>query len=218
MAVFLYMNTNKMLTGIGNVGAGKSSALEIVSKCLEAKSIDADNLFQTSDPFAKEFLKDTSRWALANELWLTNQRANLLRDELTKSKNQWLVVDSGLLMSWVYTYSHLLVGKMSLEEWELYEELFDKLSQGLESEVVLWLDYSLPTLLKRINKRGRDYEMEFYTKEYVEQLQLGIDALVERLVKTNVKLLGISEDEVADFVVNPRDKYTFKSAVNNYFK
>ena len=208
----------KMATIIGNVGAGKSSALKMVAECLQAKPVDADNLFQTSDPFAKDFLNDNQRWALANELWLTKERADLLRKELTLEDSEWLVVDSGLLMSWVYTYSHLLVGKMTQDEWDLYEDLFDALTQGIESEIVIWLDYKMSTLLQRIEKRGRDYELEYYSETYLRQLNQGIDALVEKLAKTNTRLIRITEAEVADFVTDKQGVKDFRNCVLTKFK
>lgn len=205
--------STKLVTVIGNVGAGKSSVISLVKKTLKAESLDADNLFQTTDPFRESYLKDIGRWSLANETWLTIQRAEMIRNALEECKSEWLVVDSGLLMSWVYTHSHLLVGEMNKEEWSLYETIFDKWARGLESDVVVWLDYSVETLMGRIVKRGRDYELSYYTPQYLNNLQLGLSALTEKLKKEGAKLVKVSEQAVPDFVVNKKDESKLKQII-----
>ncbi len=204
-----------LLTITGNIGSGKSSAMPILLEAFDAKPLYADDLFQTTDPFAKPYLQDVKRWAFTNELWLTSQRAQLLKKHLTdNNSDQLTIVDSGLLMSWVYTYSHLLVNNISLDEWEFYTELYDHFSKEvLQDTAVVRLKYSIPTLLKRIQQRGRDYELEYYTQEYLEQIEQGLDALEKKLRMSGVPYLAIEEENIADFVANPQDAKSLVEAV-----
>ena len=198
-----------LLTLIGNIGSGKSTALPPLLDALAAKPLYADDLFQTTDPFAKPYLDDTPRWAFTNELWLTHQRAQLLQDHVGTSgkSGQLTIVDSGLLMSWVYTYSHLLVKNITLDEWEFYQTLYDEFSANiLQDTAVIRLKYSMETLLERIHKRGRDYELEYYTREYLEQIEQGLEALEKKLVMNGVPLLTIDESEIADFENSAQDQ------------
>lgn len=192
------------LTIVGNIAAGKSTLMPYLSRSLKAKPVDADNLFQTSDPFAKPFLADMRRWAFINELWLTKERAIILRKaieaEKKKRKETLLVIDSGLLISWVYTYSHVLVETMTNEEWELYKHMFDTLTHGLlEDTYVIKLNYNITTLMERLKKRGRDYELAFYTREYLGQIELGLTALEEKLKQDRIQIINIDEEEFPDF-------------------
>jgi deoxyadenosine/deoxycytidine kinase len=199
-------NSN-ILTIVGNVASGKSSAVPLLARALQAKPIFADDLFQTIDPFAEDFLKDTPRWAFTNELWLTLERAKIMRRALDGQQTDWLVVDSGLLMSWVYTYSHYLVGKISLDEWKLYADLYDELTADLLGDMtVVMLQYKTETLLNRLKIRGRSYELEFYTRDYLEQLDMGLTELRIKLRAQLAKVIIISEAEVADFVKHKEDE------------
>ncbi len=204
---------SKVLTIIGNVGSGKSSAMPVIVETLEAHPIYADDLFQTTDPFAKRYLKDIKRWSFTNELWLTLERSEMLTKELSTNTKDWVVVDSGLLMSWVYTFSHLLVGEMDQDEWRLYERLYDRLLEGIRIDVVVSLRYSMDTLMKRIEKRGRDYELEYYTRDYLGQLEEGMDALEKKLKQSGVSILRIDEDRIEDFVKNVNDTNRLRESI-----
>lgn len=187
---------------IGNVASGKSTAVSILAKALEGKPIYADDLFQTTDPFRERFLKNIKRWAFANELWMVLRRIEVLEEYKKEANKKWLVIDSGLLMSWAYTYSHLTAGNLDMDEWQLFDEIFRKVSSGLfENLAVVVLESSTPTLMKRIKNRGRDYELEFYSEEYIDSLARGIDELKKLLEEKGVLYIEIKEKEVGNFAV-----------------
>jgi deoxyadenosine/deoxycytidine kinase len=203
---------SRIVTIVGNIGAGKSSATPLLVKLLNADTLDADNLFQTSDPFRDDYLGDIKRWSLANELWLANKRADLLNHKLKTVTKPWLVVDSGILISWAYGYTHFLSGDFSKKEWQLYDALLNKLvSNVFASTSVIKLDYSVPTLLNRIKKRGRAYEILHYTGDYLSQHEKGLTSLERRLKKLQVPLIKITEKDIPDFVGNPTDRENFLS-------
>ena len=193
--------SHRLLTLIGNIGSGKSSALSIIAPALKAVPLDADNLFQTTDPFAKAYLKNTPRWALTNELWLTVKRYQLLTRHLAQHPQSPTIIDSGILMSWAYTYSHLLVGNISPDEWRLYENICDELAfPAISGSAVIHFDYSIPTLLKRIKSRGREFELKYYTPKYLSQINHGINSLKTKLKPTTTRLITITERDIPDFV------------------
>jgi len=191
------MKKSQMITVIGNIGSGKTTVTPAIAKALKAKVVFADNLFQTVDPFRELYLNDIKRWALANELWLTLERVILVKKYLKKYKGEKLVVDSGLLMSWAYTHGHFLSGIMMKDEWQLYRRLFDRVAIGLfTSSVVIALDCSIPTLMKRIKKRGRQFELEYYNPTYLQQIDKGLEKLKEKLKRKRIKVVSLTEDEV----------------------
>jgi len=206
-----------IITVIGNVASGKSTLLSLLESEMKIQGVAADNLFQVSDPFAKPFLSDMKRWSFTNELWLTAERAKLLRRELRKDAKGLVFFDSGLLMSWVYTYSHFLVGNITPDEWSFYLDLYDVLTNDILYEVkVIRLNYYVDTLMSRLQKRARDYELAFYTREYLGQLELGLNALEERLQEKRVKWLNIEENTVADFENNMQDTTKMLHLVNSF--
>ena len=176
----------KILTLIGNIGSGKSTLLPLLAKELKLKQVDADTLFQSTDPFAAEYLRDMSRWAFTNELWLTYERVKILK--AVGSSN--LLVDSGLMMSWVYTHAHFFVGRLAQAEWQLYQDLFNDWSGQLDAtQAVVYIKYPVEILLQRIKERGRGYELEWYTPEYLSELEASLDALAGQLQDKGVPVL-----------------------------
>lgn len=201
------MGQSKVITIVGNVAAGKTSAAPLIVNELGADFLDADVLFQTENPFRERYLADLPRWAFTNELWMAWRRAEMLEEAYRNINGKPLVIDSGLLMSWVYTYSHFLVGNISSDEWELFANLYGKFTKGIMPQMaVVMLQYSVPTLMKRLQMRGRDYELEYYTEEYVRQLDQGLLALKEMLLAQGVRVVDVVEDEVKDFVKYKTDK------------
>jgi deoxyadenosine/deoxycytidine kinase len=189
----------QFLTIIGNIGSGKSEAAKLISSKLKLPSIDADSLFQTVDPFAKNYLKDIKRWSFTNELWLMVSRAKLIREQA--DPDQFTVVDSGLLMSWMYGRAHRLAGEFTEKEWRFYKQLYNHFAKDFMSKtLVLRLKYSQKTLFERIEKRGRKFELEYYTPEYIGGLEKGLNALEKKLRRNKIPLLKVTEKIVPEFV------------------
>lgn len=191
--------SQRMITVIGNIGSGKTTISPLIAKRLKAKVVPADNLFQTVDPFRECYLQDIKRWALANELWLTLERVILVKKYLRNFKGARLVVDSGLLMSWAFTHGHYLSGVITEDEWQLYRRLFDKIAIGLfTSSIVVALECSTGTLMKRIKSRGRKFELEYYNPVYLERVNKGLEKLKEKLKRKKITVVTIDEEQCLD--------------------
>jgi deoxyadenosine/deoxycytidine kinase len=173
--------------------------------------------FSTIDPFAKPYLKDIRRWAFTNELWLTVERAKLIAQQA--NPDVFTVVDSGLLISWMYVFSHRRAKNITLKEWQFIRELYDHFAENFMSKtLVVCLRYPLPTLMERIKKRGRPFELEYYTPEYIGNLNKGLIELEKKLRKLRVPLLVVREKSVADFVENAKDRRTLVKKARAFLK
>ncbi len=213
------ISKQKLVIIIGNIGSGKSSALPIVARTLKAATLYADELFHKTDPFAMMYLKDTPRWSFANELWLTVERANLLRHHLNTSKKKVTVVDSGLLMSWIYSYSHFASKEMNRHEWELYQRLYKHVADELVGACcVIYLDYPIATLLQRIKKRGREFEQTYYNELYLTKLRRGLRKLVSNLEEQKIQVIHVKENQIADFENDKSDRKKFLEKIRNEIK
>ena len=128
-----------------------------------------------------------------------------------------VVIDSGLLMSWVYTYGHYLNGVISEDEWNLYEEIYTRLcNEVLSKMIVVRLQYDLPTLMERLKKRGRGYELEFYTEDYLMQIEKGLVALEKKLQRDSVPLLIIEQGQIKDFENSKGDQDKLHNAIASF--
>lgn len=207
-----------IITIIGNIGAGKTTTLPFVANALDADIIEADDLFQTVNPFRERFLTDIVRWGFTNELWMAHKRVALIRSAIEQSNKENIVIDSGLIMSWVYTKSHFITGKMSPDEWTFFNELFTQWSRFSFKSTLLYLTAPVDVLLKRIQQRGRDYELEMYTEDYLSQIDLGLTDLTanfadifDDIVKIDCTKIGDLTEKKAqqEFMKLVRKKFSY---------
>jgi len=186
------------ITIIGNVGSGKTTTLPFVAKALDADIIQADDLFQTTNPFRERYLDDLKRWGFTNELWMAYNRKGLIATAIDQSEKENIVIDSGMIMSWVYTKSHFLAGKMDADEWALFNELFTQWSRFSLKTTLLYLTAPLDILMKRIQDRGRDYELAMYKPTYLEQLEMGLKDLTANFAGVFDDIITIDYTEIGD--------------------
>lgn len=166
-----------IITIIGNVATGKSTILPFVVEVTGGTSVLADDFFQVS-PFRDKYFSDIPRWGLTNELYLLLKRIELIESQLfVTESDKPLVIDSGIAMSWVYMRSQVIDGVISEGEWEIFQSIFTRLSRPLIShrQTILYLTSPVDTLINRIKKRGRDYELKLYTKTLLQQFERGIN-------------------------------------------
>lgn len=169
-----------LITILGNVASGKTTASQMLAGKLNAQLIDAD-LFE-ENPFLQMYAKDRPRWSFATELYFTRARMKKLTDIKNLLKSTSVVVDSGLWMSsWVYARNHLKQGTMNAAEWQFYIELCDDMKKNAydEEDLIIFLQASSEVLLKRIDVRGRDFE-KAYDKQYLLQLNDRLNELCEK--------------------------------------
>ena len=83
---------------------------------------------------------------------------------------------------------------------------------------VIYLDYSLPTLLKRLNKRGRAYELNYYNQTYLQQIRLGLQKLIANFKRQKIEILTIKEKEFGDFLLTSNKQAQFIKQVRLFIK
>ena len=185
---------------LGNIASGKTSTSRWLKKHLNVSTIMADNLFQTKNPYRQNYLKDVSKWAFTNEVWMTVNRYQLIMTKIKKNPGSHLVIDSGLLMNWVYSYSHLYTKVFSKIDWQLYEQIYELCRFSDFQIKVIYLSYSINTLLNRLLKRGRQYELDYYNKAYLQQIQIGLNGLNKKLKRQNIPIFVLEEKLYGDFL------------------
>ena len=148
----------------GPIGVGKTSLVDLLARRYRGTRVleDVDN------PFLADFYKDKRGAAFRLELFFLLSRFEQLRDVSQRDLFTELV-----LADYTFTKSKIFA-YLTLEDSELsiYNRLYDLLSESLpKPELVIYLEAGLDTLLKRIKKRGRDYERAIspaYLKEVSE--------------------------------------------------
>src|SRR4051812_5068949 len=143
----------KFITIEGNIGAGKTTLAQMLSKRLNARLIleeFADN------PFLPKFYENPAQYAFPLELFFMAERYKQLKDLLHTTD----LFKSATISDYLFTKC-LLFAKVNLPETEfhLYQKLFDIIHQQLiHPDLLIFLHAPVNRLQDNIKKRQRSYE------------------------------------------------------------
>ncbi|MDB5203618.1 MAG: deoxynucleoside kinase [Ferruginibacter sp.] len=176
----------------GNIGAGKTTLANILSKHYNARLIleeFADN------PFLPKFYESPEQYAFPLELFFMAERYKQLKDLLqTKDMFQNITISDYLFTKC------LLFAKVNLpdEEFRLYQKLFDIINpQIVQPDLLIYLHTPVNKLQENIKKRNREYELGI-PNDYLFSLQ---ETYTQYIKQHNIKTLFVDANN-ADFLGN----------------
>ena len=184
------------LTIEGNIGAGKTSLAQLISKEFNAKLIlerFADN------PFLPKFYEDMERYAFPLEMSFLADRYQRLQDDIAQFD-----LFSDFVVSDYDVFKSLIFAKVTLQddEFALYKKVFDLMYRNLvKPGLYIYLYQNTERLLQNIKNRGRDYEQKI-PPEYLNKINQGYLQFIKSRTDFNVKIIDVSE---LDFVANRTD-------------
>lgn len=185
--------TKQFIAIAGNVGVGKSTLTAMLSEKLgwepfyEAVS---DN------PYLADFYKDMRRWSFHSQIFFLSRRLRH-HHQLLRSPNPVVQDRSVYEDAEVFARNLYQQGQMGDRDYRSYRELYEVLVLFLPPpDLVVYLKASVPTLLERIRKRGRDFERDI-SPLYLQQLNELYNAWIEDF--TLCPVLTIPADDL-DFV------------------
>jgi len=198
----------------GPIGVGKTS----LAKRL-AKSFNYEILLEKSDenPFLERFYHDPRQMALATQLFFLFQRAQQIQDLRQDDMFEPVRVADFLMEK------DRLFARQNLDndEFELYQNVYKHLTiDAPRSDLVIYLQAPVDTLLERIQKRGIEAE-QLIERPYLENL---IDAYTQFFhYYDDSTLLMVNSAEID--LVNNDDDYnqlldyilTTRKGSRNYF-
>lgn len=180
----------------GNIGSGKTSLTEILSKRfgITAHYEDIDN------PYIGDFYQDMNRWSFNLQVYFLGSRIKQSRQALALSGS---LIQDRTIYEDAYIFADNLhqMGLMSSRDFDTYMKLFS-LSEGLiqQPDLLIYLKASVSTLKSQIQKRGRAYEMSI-DEDYLQRLNAKYDNWIENIYKGEVMTLDIDK---CDFILNPQ--------------
>lgn len=169
------MNTTKhFITVAGNIGVGKSTLTKLI-----AKKMNWEPIFEPfeENPFLENFYQDMSRWGFHSQIFFLSKRLQQHYYLLQQSES--IVQDRSIYEDAEIFARNLYIQRIISErEWQTYYNFYKTLSTLLKPpDLVVYLRGTVSTLLRRIVKRGREYEANI-SNEYITNLNALYDEWV----------------------------------------
>lgn len=185
------MPNNKHIVVVGTVGVGKSTFVHRFTLETGSEEVKMDELYQ-SNPFFPLTVQNRRRWSLASDLWFLKKRLDIYSTIPAMLQNSSIVVDSGIPMSLAYVESRLDFDFLTREEYNLYQLIAGELlkNEAIPDEII-HLRAPLRIIKERIKKRGRQFELKYFTDEYIESVGSSIEKILDRYHKIGSRIIGV---------------------------
>ncbi|MES2772973.1 MAG: deoxynucleoside kinase [Bacteroidota bacterium] len=156
----------KHIAVAGNIGAGKTTLTEMLSKHYRwiPQFEDVDH-----NPYLNDFYEEMPRWSFNLQIYFLNSRLNQLleisRGTETVIQDRTIYEDANIFAPNLHE-----MGLMSKRDFDNYYKFFETLKSMVQPpDLVIYLKASVPTLVGQIQKRGREYE-ENIRLDYLKKL------------------------------------------------
>ena len=179
----------------GNIGSGKTTLTEILTKRYGAKAYYES----TDNPYIGDFYNNMSRWAFQLQISFLGSRIRETMHMLAAGEEN--VFQDRTIYEDAHIFASNLqeMGLMTSRDFATYMRIFDLTTNLIpEPDVLIYLRASIPTLVAQIKHRGRDYEMNI-DETYLSRLNEKYEYWINNVYKGKVLIIDKDKDDfVAD--------------------
>lgn len=173
----------------GNIGSGKTTLTRLLSEHYGWKPKYES---VTYNPYLEDYYKDIERWSYNLETYFLAQR---FQDLVEISRSEDVIIQDRTILEGVHIFvaNNKAMGNLSDRDYNTYMQLFElMMSMVREPDLLIYLRSSVPSLVSKIQKRGRDYEKSI-SIEYLSNLNDRYEKWIENYPG---KVLVIECDEL----------------------
>lgn len=166
----------KFVAVAGNIGVGKSTLVGLLCSRLGWQPFYEP---VSENPYLEDFYTDMRAWAFHSQIFFLTNRLRAHRqllDHPTSVIQDRTVYEDAEIFARNLHLQALISNRDFNAYWELYQVLTDFLPPP---DLVVYLRASVPTLMARIQRRGRDYERQI-SPQYLEQINALYESWISR--------------------------------------
>lgn len=174
----------------GNIGSGKTTLTGLLAKHFNWKPHYEE---VEHNPYLDSFYEDMQRWSFNIQIFFLNSRFRQVMD-IRKSGED--IIQDRTIYEDAYIFAANLydMGLMETRDYQSYQQLFELMSTFLQApDLLIYLRASVPTLVRQIQKRNRDYEQSIRL-DYLKALNKRYENWIANYNKG--KLLIIESDNI----------------------
>ena len=184
----------KHIAVAGNIGAGKTTLTELLSKHYKwiPQFEDVDH-----NPYLNDFYEDMPRWSFNLQIYFLNSRLTQLLDihrgTETVIQDRTIFEDANIFAPNLHE-----MGLMSKRDFDNYYKFFQTLKTMVQPpDMLIYLKGSVPTLVGQIQKRGREYE-ENIRLDYLKRLNDYYNKWIESYKEGALLIIDIDKNKFAE--------------------
>ncbi|MEI6764297.1 MAG: deoxynucleoside kinase [Bacteroidota bacterium] len=191
----------------GNIGSGKTTLSSLLAKNFkwEAQYEDVD-----TNPYLHSFYEDMQRWSFNLQVYFLNSR---FRQIIRIREGEKTVVQDRTIYEDAYIFASNLhsMGLMSTRDFENYKSLFELMASFIKPpDLLIYLRAEVSTLVRQIQKRGRDYENSIRI-DYLTRLNERYEAWISSYSAGKLLILDVDNK---NFQENPADLEEIINKIN----
>ena len=192
----------------GNIGAGKTSLTELLAKHYNWEPHYEDVI---DNPYLDDFYNHMERWSFNLQVYFLKSRFEQL---LSFRENNKTVIQDRTIYEDAHIFAPNLnaMGLMNQRDFNNYKGIFELMESLIQGpDLLIYLRGSIPNLVNKIHKRGREYESSI-SIDYLSRLNERYEAWISSYDSS--KLIIIDVDSL-DFVDNKEDLSKVINIIDN---
>ena len=192
------MKNIKHIVISGNIGVGKTTLSEIISKKFNWEL----QLEEVKDnPYLDDFYKSMTDWSFHLQIFFLNSRFNQIQ-KISESNNI-VIQDRSIYEDFeVFTRTLHDSGVLMDREFNNYKRLYNTILKYIEEpDLLIYLrNLNIDKIISNIEKRSRKFEKAI-DKDYLKKLNLYYENWINKHPKDKVLTIDLSEN---DFIEDPK--------------
>ena len=192
------MKNIKHIVISGNIGVGKTTLSEIISKKFNWEL----QLEEVKDnPYLDDFYKSMNDWSFHLQIFFLNSRFNQIQ-KISESNNI-VIQDRSIYEDYeVFTKTLYDSGVLMEREFNNYKRLYNTILKYInEPDLLIYLrNLNIDKIISNIDKRSRKFEKSI-DKEYLKKLNIYYENWIKKHPQEKILTIDLSED---DFIEDPK--------------